>query len=121
MKFFRKLLSATLATTMLFASFTVNTTIVSAAPSISAGWNETLYAEWADSNPDSTAVQVGYKLSTDANYTYLSGDDLTYLVRPASASGYGRVDIPGLKAGRYDIYIKASDGTEHTRKGIKVY
>ena len=121
MKFFKKLLSATLATTMLFASFAVNTTIVPAAPSIAAGWNETLYAEWVDSNPDSTAVQVGYKLSTDADYTYLSGDDLTYLVRPSSTSGYGRVDIPGLKAGRYDLYIKASDGTEHTRKGIKVY
>ena len=121
MKILKKLLSVNLATTLLFASFTINTTIVPAAPSIAAGWNETLYAEWADSNPDSTAVQVGYKLSTDSNYTYLTGDDLTYLVRPASASGYARVDIPGLKAGRYDLYIKASDGTEHTRNGIKVY
>ena len=121
MKLFRKLLSATLAAAMTLTSVTVVTTSVSAAPSISAGWNETLYAEWADSNPDSPDVQVGYKLSTDSSYTYLSGDDLTYLVRPASTSGYGRVDIPGLKAGRYDISIKASDGTVHERKGIKVY
>ncbi|MDO4302106.1 MAG: dockerin type I domain-containing protein [Clostridia bacterium] len=121
MKFFKKLLSATLATSMIFAGFTVNTSIVSAAPSISAGWNETLYAEWADANPDSQAVKVGYKLSSDSSYTYLEGDDLTYLVRPASSSGYGRVDIPGLKAGRYDISITASDGTVHERKGIKVY
>ncbi len=121
MKLFRKLLSATLAAAMTLTSVTVVTTSVLAAPSISAGWNETLYAEWADSNPDSPDVQVGYKLSTDSSYTYLSGDDLTYLVRPASTSGYGRVDIPGLKAGRYDISIKASDGTVHERKGIKVY
>lgn len=121
MKFFKKLLSAALSTTMIFSSVAVSTVPVSAAPSISAGWNETLYAEWADSNPDSEAVKIGYKLSSETEYTYLTGNDLTYLVRPSSTSGYGRVDIPGLKAGRYDIYIKASDGTEHTRKGIKVY
>lgn len=121
MKLFKKLLSATLATTMLFSSFVISTTSVSAAPSISAGWNESLYAEWADSNPDSTDVKVGYKLSTDSQYTYLSGDDYTYLIRPSSTSGFGRVDIPGLTAGRYDIEITASDGTVHTRTGIKVY
>lgn len=56
MKLFRKLLSATLAAAMTLTSVTVVTTSVSAAPSISAGWNETLYAEWADSNPDSPDV-----------------------------------------------------------------
>lgn len=121
MKFFRKLLASTIAATIVMSSMAVNSATVLAAPSISAGWNETLYAEWADSNPDSPNVSVGYKLSTDTDYTYLAGDDLTYLVREASTSGYGRVDIPGLKAGRYDIIITASDGTVHTRNGIQVY
>lgn len=121
MKFFRKLLASTLAATMLVTSVAVNTTTAFAAPSISAGWNETLYAEWADSNPDSAAVKVGYKLSSEANYTYLTGNDLTYLVRKSATAGYGRVDIPGVKAGRYDIEITASDGTVHTRNGIQVY
>ncbi len=121
MKFFKKLLASALAATMVMSSVAFNATTVLAAPSISAGWNETLYAEWADSNPDSAAVKVGYKLGTEAAYHYLEGNDLTYLVRKASTSGYGRVDIPGLKAGRYDIEITASDGTVHTRKGIQVY
>jgi pectate lyase len=121
MKFFKKVLASALAVTMLMSCATFNTVTVLAAPSISAGWNETLYAEWADSNPDSPNVKVGYKLSTADSYTYLEGNDLTYLVRPASTSGYGRVDIPGIKAGRYDIQITASDGTVHERKGIKVY
>ena len=121
MKFFKKVLSATLAATMLFSSMAFNSSTVSAAPSISAGWNESLYAEWADSNPDSDAVQVGYKLSSATDYTYLTGNDHQFLIRPASTSGYGRVDIPGLTPGRYDIKITASDGTVHERNGIKVY
>ncbi|MGN1319375.1 MAG: hypothetical protein ACI4VF_10210, partial [Lachnospirales bacterium] len=121
MKFFKKLLSATLATAMLATSMAFNSLPVLAAPSISAGWNESLYAEWADSNPDSDSVQVGYKLSSAADYTYLSGQDHEFLIRPSSTSGYGRVDIPGLTPGRYDIKITASDGTVHERNGIKVY
>lgn len=121
MKFFKRLLSATLATVMVLSSVTFSSISVSAAPSVSAGWNETLYAEWSDSNPDSDSVQVGYKLSTDADYTYLTGDDKQFLIRKASTNGYGRVDIPGLTAGRYDIKITASDGAVHERKGIQVY
>ncbi len=122
MKHFRRLLASALASVMVMSSVMIaNTTTVLAAPSIASGWYETLYAEWADTNPDSEAVKVGYKLSSDSAYTYLQGDDLTYLVRPASTAGYGRVDIPGLKEGRYDIEITASDGSVHTKKGIKVY
>ncbi len=121
MKLSVKLTGIALSTVMFFSAVLGNTISVSAAPSLSDGWNETLYAEWADSDPDSANVKVGYKLSSESSYTYLSGDDLTYLVRPASASGYGRVDIPGVKEGRYDIQITASDGTVHTRNGIKVY
>lgn len=121
MKLFKKIVASALTATMVMSSIAFNSVAVSAAPAVSAGWNETLYAEWADSNPDSDKVKVGYKLSSATEYTYLQGNDLTYLVRPASTSGYGRVDIPGLKAGRYDIEITASDGTVHTRSGIQVY
>lgn len=68
MKFFRKLLASALAATIVVSSAAVNTNLVLAAPSISAGWNETLYAEWADSNPDSPDVKVGYKLSSATDY-----------------------------------------------------
>lgn len=121
MKLYKRLISAALAASVMFTCVSFRVTSVSAAPSVSAGWNETLYAEWLDSDPDSANVKVGYKLSGDADYTYLSGDDLKYLVRPASTAGYGRVDIPGLKEGRYDIVITASDGTEHKRDKIQVY
>ncbi|MBQ7266400.1 MAG: hypothetical protein IJS61_09915 [Firmicutes bacterium] len=121
MKFFKRLLSAAMAASMFFTCMTGLELTVSAAPSLSDGWNETLYAEWADEDPDSENVKVGYRLSGESEYTYLQGEDLKYLVRPATTSGYGRVDIPGIRSGRYDIEITASDGTVHTRNGIKVY
>ncbi len=86
------------------------------------GWNEFLYAEWYDSNPDSTSVKVGYKLSSDSSYTYLSGDDYTYLIREDSqTSGLARVDIPGLEAGTYDIEITDSQENTFSYSGITVY
>ncbi len=118
MKFFKKVLSTVLAASLLMGSVAVDTTMVSAAPSISGGWYESIYAEWKDSNPDAATVE--YKLSSDSAYTALEGNDAEFLIRKASASGYGRVDIPGLKAGTYDIKITASDGAVHERKGIKV-
>lgn len=121
MKLFKRLMATALATTMLATSVAVQTTVVSAAPSVSAGWNETLYAEWADTNPDAANVKVGYRPTGTTEYTYLAGNDLEFLVRKAATAGYGRVDIPGLPEGRYDIEITASDGKVHTRNGIKVY
>ncbi len=118
MKFFSRILSTVLAASLLMGSIAVDTVMVSAAPSVSGGWYETLYAEWADSDPDSATVE--YKLHSDAAYTMLKGDDAKYLIRPASTSGYGRVDIPGLKAGRYDIKITTKSGAVHTRENIEV-
>ena len=119
-KCFSKALSSVLAATMLFSSVAfTQVNVMAASLSTVGGWYETLYAEWTDSNPDSTAVKVGYKLSSDSSYTYLSGDDYTYLIR--SSNGKGRVDIPGLKAGTYDIEVTASDGTVYTSTGVKVY
>ncbi len=120
MRSFKKMLAFAVAFIMTLSCITaVNVSVVSAAPSISGGWYETLYAEWKDSDPDSATVE--YKLHSDTAYTKLSGDDAAYLIRPASSSGYGRVDIPGLKAGRYDIKITASDNSVHTRDNIEVY
>lgn len=119
-KNFRKVLSSALAATMLLSSVVFAPVDVMAANfSTVGGWYETLYAEWTDSNPDSTAVKVGYKLSSASSYTYLSGDDYTYLIR--QSNGNGRVDIPGLKAGTYDIEVTASDGTVYTKTGVEVY
>lgn len=125
-KCFKKAISGILTASMLFSSVAfvpTSTSVVVAATTGSfstvGGWNESLYAEWADQNPDNTAVKVGYKLSGDANYTYLTGDDYTYLIRPVNAS-LGRVDIPGLKAGTYDLEVTSSDGTVYTQTGIKV-
>ena len=125
-KCFKKTISGILTASMLFSSVAfvpTSTSVVAAATTGSfstvGGWNESLYAEWADQNPDNTAVKVGYKLSGDANYTYLTGDDYTYLIRPVNAS-LGRVDIPGLKAGTYDLEVTSSDGTVYTQTGIQV-
>ncbi len=119
MRSLKKMLALTVSFIMTLSCITaVNVTTVSAAPSISGGWYETIYAEWADNNPDSATVE--YKLSSDSAYTALTGDDAKFLIRPASTSGYGRVDIPGLKEGVYDIKITASDNTVHERKGINV-
>ncbi|MDO4299995.1 MAG: cohesin domain-containing protein [Clostridia bacterium] len=122
-KCFKKTLSGILATAMLFSSVAIGPVTAQAAGfSVAAGWNETIYAEWPDSNPDSANVTVGYRpKGSTADYTYLTGDDLTYLVRAASSSGYGRVDIPGVAAGNYELKVTASDGTEYINNNIKVY
>ena len=120
-KYFKKYISylvslATLSGTIAVAPITA----YAASFSTVGGWYETLYAEWSDSNPDSSAVSVGYKLSSASSYTYLSGNDLTYLVRKDSSS-LGRVDIPGLKAGTYDLRVTSSSGTVYEKTGISVY
>ena len=87
----------------------------SSALTLAQGWYETIYAEWSN-DADAANATVEYKASSDSAYTTVDRE----LVR-ATTSGGGRVDIPGLKAGRYDIIITASDGTVHTRNGIQVY
>ena len=120
-KCFKRAVSSALATVMLATSTVVMTPVMTMAASFSTvgGWYEALYAEWSDSNPDSSSVKVGYKLSSASSYTYLSGDDYTYLIRPDGSNG--RVDIPGLRAGTYDIQVTASNGTVYEKTGIEVY
>lgn len=119
-KAFKRILSTALASAMVFSSLTFTGISVSAAGfSTVGGWNESLYAEWPDSNPDAANVKVEYKLSSASAWSSLEGDDLTYLVRKDGSNG--RVDIPGIKAGRYDLKVTASNNTVYERTGIKVY
>jgi len=90
-------------------------TVSGAAPELTsaAGWTEALYVQWSnDSNAADAAVY--YKLSSDSAYKAADAP----LIRQDGTGG--RVDIPGLKAGNYDIRIITSDGTELARKEIPV-
>ncbi|BBF42492.1 ABC-type nitrate/sulfonate/bicarbonate transport system, ATPase component [Lachnospiraceae bacterium KM106-2] len=78
------------------------------------GWNETLYAEWNDTN--ATKATVSYKRSNDSSYTTVK--DLE-LIRQAD-SNRARVDIPGLQAGSYDLKITTSTGETLNATEIKV-
>lgn len=81
------------------------------------GWYETLYAEWADTNP--TQAKVEYKLSNENTFKELIGEDKEFLQRKKDGD-VARVDIVGLKKGNYDIKITSSSGTIYEKSGIKV-
>ena len=114
-KCFKKAISSVLAAAMLATSFTAMPINTFAATSFSAagGWFETLYAEWAGNKSDVTAVSYSGTASGS-----LTGDDLTYLVRQDGSNV--RLDIPGLKAGTYNLTVTTNSGTI-TKENIKVY
>lgn len=114
-KCFKKAISSVLAAAMLATSFTAMPINTFAATSFSAagGWFETLYAEWAGNKSDVTAVSYSGTASGS-----LIGDDLTYLVRQDGSNV--RLDIPGLKAGTYNLTVTTNSGTI-TKNNIKVY
>ena len=114
-KCFKKAISSVLAAAMLATSFTAMPINTFAATSFSAagGWFETLYAEWAGNKSDVTAVSYSGTASGS-----LTGDDLTYLVRQDGSNV--RLDIPGLKAGTYNLTVTTNSGTI-TKDNIKVY
>ena len=114
-KCFKKAISSVLAATMLATSFTAMPINTFAATSFSAagGWFETLYAEWSGNKSDVTGVSYSGTASGS-----LTGDDLTYLVRQDGSNV--RLDIPGLKAGTYNLTVTTTDGTI-TKENIKVY
>ncbi|MBQ8940666.1 MAG: hypothetical protein IJ062_02440 [Firmicutes bacterium] len=94
----------------------ISVTEVFAASQISscAGWHECMYMTWTnDSNADLAAAY--YKKSGDTEYTAVDKE----LVR-SDSNGGGRVDIPGLAAGTYDIKVVLKDGTELTKENIYV-
>lgn len=114
-KCFKKAISSVLAATMLATSFTAMPINTFAATSFSTagGWFETLYAEWSGNKSDVTAVSYSGTASGS-----LTGDDLTYLVRQDGSNV--RLDIPGLKAGTYNLTVTTNSGTI-TKNNIKVY
>lgn len=109
----KKIISVMLALCMLVTAFQISAISASAAIVKAGGQNETLFAEWDDSDP--AAAEVKYKPSDGSEY--LSADK--ELIR-AKDGTTARVDIPGLKAGNYDIMITASDGTSLSKTGVEV-
>jgi pectate lyase len=104
------LLSATLVT---MALPKVSVSAADATLTSAVGWTEALYATWDnDSNADSATVY--YKPSGTADYITVDAP----LVRQDGTGG--RVDIPGIAAGNYDIKIVTSTGEELVRKEIPV-
>lgn len=114
-KCFKKAISSVLAAAMLATSFTAMPINTFAATSFSTagGWFETLYAEWSGNKSDVTGVSYSGTASGS-----LTGDDLTYLVRQDGSNV--RLDIPGLKAGTYNLTVTTNSGTI-TKENIKVY
>ena len=114
-KCFKKAISSVLAAAMFATSFTAMPINTFAATSFSAagGWFETLYAEWAGNKSDVKSVSYSGTASGS-----LAGDDLTYLVRQDGSNV--RLDIPGLKAGTYNLTVTTTSGTI-TKENIKVY
>ncbi len=77
------------------------------------GWLETAYAELKGVKAaDVTAVSY-----SGAMAGALGENDLAYLVR--DVDGVVRIDIPGLKAGTYDLSVTAG-GKDYTATGVKV-
>ncbi len=80
------------------------------------GWYETICAELTGV-ADGDVKAVSY---TDAGgmETVLEGEDFTYLVR--DMEGGVRIDIPGVKAGRYDLSVMLKDGRRYVAPGVEV-
>lgn len=82
--------------------------IVNAAEStlaVAGGWYETAYAEWTNETSEEKAV-VEYRAVGSNEYKAVDGE----LIRSLE-NGNGRVDIPGLEAGNYEIRITTGDGS----------
>ncbi len=80
---------------------------------IAGGGLETLFAE-LEGVQDANVTAVKY---TGAMTGELTGDDLEYLVR--DAEGGVRIDIPGVKAGAYELTVTV-DGQDYVAKDIQV-
>ncbi|MBR6401382.1 MAG: hypothetical protein IKS17_09255 [Firmicutes bacterium] len=107
----KKTAALLLSITMLFSC--VNAVTVHAASQIATcgGWHECIYMTWTN---DSSAAKAKayYKKSGESNYTAVDSE----LVR--SCNGGGRVDIPGIAQGSYDIKVVLNDGTELTKENV---
>ncbi|MCD7778199.1 MAG: hypothetical protein LUH47_06835, partial [Clostridiales bacterium] len=108
MKHFKRLAAAVVAGAMILqtAAFSGITAFGASTPTTYGGWYETAYATWSDTA--ATGATVSYSVSGENSYTTVDEE----LVRQIDSST-GRVDIPGLAAGDYDIKIETSDETTY--------
>lgn len=99
----KRILGSILAVCILFTS--VESCVVGAfAAEFSkiGGWNESVYIEWTDTNPESAVIE--YKHSSESDYKTADKE----LIR--DYGGKARVDIPGLSPGNYDVKVTTSNG-----------
>ncbi len=80
------------------------------------GWYETICAELTGV-ADADVAAVSY-IDAEGTETALEGEDFTFLVR--DMAGGVRVDIPGVKAGTYDLSVKLTDGRGYVALGLEV-
>lgn len=91
---------------------------ITAADVTAGGWNESIYAEISKVTDAGAITAVSW---TGASSGQLGAEDLKYLVRvPRGGTGV-RIDIPGLKAGTYELSITVNGTAVPVKKsGISV-
>lgn len=113
----KKLISLFLSTVIVTGSVItapyISTVYGASALTAAVGGEETIYAMWSE-DASANKAAVYYKESSATAYNSVDAA----LVRQDGSGG--RVDIPGLKAGSYDIRIVKADGTVFARKNIPV-
>ncbi|MCH5249132.1 MAG: InlB B-repeat-containing protein [Lachnospiraceae bacterium] len=85
------------------------------------GWNESLYAEITGNVEPSDVAAVRWSGNTGYSGGYTRNDptkDLDYLVR--KVDGVVRIDIPGIKAGTYELTIEVGSSTIK-KSNLEVY
>lgn len=80
------------------------------------GWYETICAELTGV-ADGDVAAVSY-IDAEGVETALAGQDFDFLVR--DMDGGVRIDIPGVKAGTYDLSVKLKDGRGYVALGLEV-
>ena len=114
MKNMKQIVSLALTIAMLVTSLIITGISAAAAGTINAaGWFETITATISGVT-DSQVTSVSYSGPTSGS---LTGQDLQYLVR--DENGSVRIDIPGLKAGTYNLTVVAG-GSTYTENNIEV-
>lgn len=83
---------------------------------LAQGWQETLCAQLTGVE-DADVAAVAYVDQTGVE-TALSGEDFTYLVR--DVDGGVRIDIPGVKAGTYDLAVTLKNGKRYVAEDLEV-
>ena len=111
----RKILSVFLSVIMLLSCFSVTYITAFASSVVAGGWYETIYAVWSDSNAKNASVAI--KVSGADDSTYIEADKS--LIRQINDTT-ARVDIPGIKAGTYDIKVTTGRNKVYVSENINV-